>query len=94
MLLKVTFSEEEMAAVDALRGSRPRATWVRGAVRDAVVAARVPEGSTLAERPGRGLRIIRSPAGQRGLDAALAESDDRPGDRPAHVSPRRVLGIR
>lgn len=90
MLLKVTFSEEEMAAVDALRGSRPRATWVRGAVRVAVVAAGVSEESRLPERPGRGLRIIRSPAEQRRVDAVLAEAGDQTSDRPA----RKVLGFR
>ena len=33
MILKVTFSEDELVGIDALRGGVPRATWVRGLVR-------------------------------------------------------------
>ena len=48
MLLKVTFSEDEIRAIDLVRGATPRATWVREVVRDRLVAGTVLEGAELA----------------------------------------------
>lgn len=54
MRMKVTFSDEEQAAIDALRGQVPAATWVRGLVRQAGVAAQVLDEARAgsAEDPG------------------------------------------
>lgn len=57
MLLKVTFTDAELAAIDSVRGGVPRATWIRRLVRDAVTAAGALDGTPLTE----GLRLRRSP---------------------------------
>ncbi len=59
MLLKVTFSEDELVAIDGARGGLPRATWVRQVVSDVTgvvvgapgVARRSPSHQPKMEAP-------------------------------------------
>jgi hypothetical protein len=58
VFLKVSFSDGELAELDALRGRVPRATWVRDLVRGTCAEVRAREQAAVQDGRPRPRRVL------------------------------------